>query len=215
MTGQLRAVRAGARVSASLLDATLAQVGIRPIPDDVVEEYMKDQLEKAPGSNFVGRLLDRLGVDTVSFHSAVMRGLIILGVIGMISAMVGILGATIAVVSQTFPAWPFLSLTAIGVVIAAGATNIFYGIYFNELPIEILGPARWVTMPSENMRWMPERVVNEMLRIQRHDPDIRFEVADLRQSDYSLDPVLFAILGDERRAVLVWNRIGIWKIQLA
>ena len=178
MTGQLQTVRDSARVFASLLDATLAQVGIRPIPDDIVEEYMQEQLDRAPASNFIGRLLDRFGVHPVSFYRATMLGLTILQVVGAASFMAVVPSVYFAAVGQLFPALLCLA-------VAVGGA---------------------VTLPSENMRWRPERVVNEMLRIQRHDPDIRFEVADLRQNDYSLDPVLFAILGDERRAVLVWDR---------
>ena len=206
MTGQLQTVRDSARVFASLLDATLAQVGIRPIPDDIVEEYMQEQLDRAPASNFIGRLLDRFGVHPVSFYRATMLGLTILQVVGAASFMAVVPSVYFAAVGQLFPALLCLAVAVGGAVTFSGALYTFWGIYLNELPIEIVGPARWVTMTSENMRWMPEFAVSEMLRIQRHNPDVRFEVADLRQNDYSLDPVLFAILGDERRAVLVWDR---------
>ena len=191
-------VRDKAHVSGSLLDAVLRRAGVEPIPDELVSAYMKEKLALSPASNILGRLFHRLGM-----KHGIMEGLSVFVMVlgGAALFVIGLL--LVAGFWFFFGGIPVLSIWPVGI----GAGSIVSWFVLVDLSRknhwQCLGPAYWSFSAAE-VYGMPYSVILAMNQIRHTDPEVRFEVADLRQNDYSLDPVLFAIKGQERRAVKIW-----------
>lgn len=207
MTGQLQTLQGKARISVSLLDAILAQVGVTPIPDYLVEQYKQEQLDEAPASDFVGRFLHRLGIKDYVLDHIIVIGLFVLCFLGIVSAVVGAMALVLfPIFGLTAPsAWSFWAL-GVGGVGALGAGGLLSATLESRLIFIIgIGPAYWTIVEPKDMGRMPASVHEYIRNIEDRDPDIRFEIADLRQNIYSLDPILYAVKGEDRRAIYIWN----------
>jgi hypothetical protein len=201
MSARLSSVTTDVRVSSSYLEALIRRADIDPPPLDKTLHYMATELANAPPSDRIGRFLDRwVGAD----HFDLIVGCTVVVLVGG-GVLSGIIFGALTLSTSLAHAWMFVvCLTSFAV---AGITAS--GISYLEREGDELhfgtGPARWVTVAPEKMWGLPDFVREYMAALRELDPKIRFEIADLRQNDYSLDPVLFAISGDERLPVCIWK----------
>ncbi len=189
MTKTLSELPKGIAIFVSLLDDAIAQAGIKPIPNETIEKYMQEQLDAAPPSNALGRFLDRFGIaDSVFNRWGPLVGLVLF-VAGGFGSMVGVLQSLLILAA------PSTVAVCIGLV----------GLCLCALSSVGIGPARWHTMSFKTTDDVHPLALEYVARIRAQNNHVRFEVADLLQNRYSLDPVLFAVLGDDRVPLLVWE----------
>ena len=128
--------------------------------------------------------------------------------------MVGVFGTlgfsihTVALVLSGSAASKIIG-TALLAILSFGLT---FGVTWFTYRRKVIGPAAWITIkPWQFGGILPHKAARLMSAFYRLDPTTAFEISDLRRpgpEKTSLDPVLWAIRGDERLAVLVWNPDG-------
>jgi hypothetical protein len=173
-----------------MLDPSLMDAKVRWISDEKVEQYMQKQLDAAPPSDAIGRFLDQLGVTGEAFNLWAPQVSIVLFVLGLVG--------TTTSISQSF------SMAELIVALTTCAVGTV-GLALILLTSRSVGPARWRIVAFEEMEDVHPFAHICVERIHAHNEHIKFEVAELVQNNYSLDPILYAVLGEGRRAILVWE----------
>ncbi|MDO8517873.1 MAG: hypothetical protein Q7S26_01095 [bacterium] len=195
MTATLPTLQGRARISNSPLEGMLWAIGVEPIPQAFVDDHMALELANAPPSTRLGRFLHRRGCSRFPFDDFLPACLGFLCVMGVIALVTGLL---------TWSLW-FAGMGTVLVVVTGG---FWVEIVFGGLLIDFArGPAYWQTTSVKYMYLgrLPAFVRERMELVQTHIPGVRFEVADLCQDRYSLDPVLFAELDGEKYAIAIWK----------
>lgn len=195
MSAVRRTIHGEARVSTSFLEGALHAIGVAPIPEERIKEYMETELRNAPPCTRIGSFLHRRNVCVQTFNRRMEN---VAFAMFCLPAMAGYSGIVLGIIFKEPLA---LGAGVLGILLAAAIWIFAYSSRGN-----VYGPAEWVRVePGSFPGHLPEFVLEDLRTIRNHLPGVQFQIADLRQNKYSLDPVLFACYGDEQYAVRVWK----------
>ena len=150
------------------LDATLAALGIKPIPDAVLKQHKAHEIAKHPASFFHGRL---------PLYEKCLLG-------SLVSTISGPIILLVSPAPSPAPYWVALAYFVVSLAVMVKLA----------LFTRVREPARWIETRlnciDTNETDIPLTIERLVARVQQADPSVKIVVGTLVQRDVVLDPYL-------------------------